>query len=328
MPDNFMISIVIPCLNEEHNIFPVYEQLRKALHLFNQYEIIFVDDGSTDGSLTKMEYLSEHDICIRYIKLSKCFGLQNALKAGIDLAHGDCIITMDADMQHPPSLIPAIVQKWMEGYKIVFALRQPNQNTSLFKKATSSLFYKLFNFLSDANLQKGTSDFRLIDRQVADVIISLKEHDPFIRALIPWSGFNQTYIKYAPLKRVNGKTKFTYRKMFSLAAVGLTSSSIKPLRLSLLIGIICSVFSFMYGIFAILINIFTERSVPGWTSIIASLLFLSGIQLIVLGIIGEYIGKIFLTTRCRPAYIIEKTNISTSEIRKDKPQSSFIRTYN
>lgn len=313
-----IISIIIPCLNEELNIFPLYNQLTKIFYLFNDFEIIFVDDGSTDNTLKRIELLASQDSRIKYIKLTKCFGLQNALKAGIDSAQGDCMITMDADMQHPPLLIPKLLQKWKEGFKIVHAIRQRQSKIGFFKNITSRLFYNLFNFLSDSDLREGTSDFRLIDRKVADIITSLKENDPFLRGLIPWTGFTQTFIRYTPSKRVNGKTKFTLKRMLGLAAVGLTTSSIKPLRLSLLIGVLCSTLAFFYGIFAIYAHFFSEKNMPGWTSIIASLLFLSGVQLIVLGIIGEYIGKIFLTTRCRPAYVIEETNIKPHTLSKEE----------
>lgn len=313
MANTIIVSVVIPCLNEDQNIVPLYYELITILEVFGKFEIIFVDDGSTDDTFEKIEAISDFDTRVKFVKFSRCFGLQNALKAGIDFSAGNCIITMDSDFQHPLFVIPQMMEKWNNGYKIVNAIRKHQQNIGLLKRVTSDAFYRLFNFLSDINLTEGASDFRLIDRKVADFIGSFQESDPFIRGLIPWTGFPQAFITYAPNNRRNGKTKFTYRKMFEMAASGLTAYSIKPLRFALLIGITCSIMAFIYGLIAIYLYFFSGKSMPGWTSIIASLLFLSGIQLVVLGILGEYIGKIFLNVKFRPAYIVDKTNISFSK---------------
>jgi len=308
MKTQSLLSVVIPCLNESENIIPLHDTLVNVLNQYENYEIIFIDDGSTDSTFNKIIQLSKLNLKVKYIKFSKCFGHQNALKAGLDLAKGDCVITMDADLQHPPYLIQQMVQKWTEGYKVVVAIPTAKHNISFLKKITSKLFYTLFNYISDTQLQEGSSDFKLIDRQIVNIIASIKENDPFIRGLIPWSGFKHFNITYKQGHRKFGKTKFTNNRMFNLASTGLTSFSIKPLRLSLITGFLCSLFSFLYGIFAIL----ASKKISGWTSIIVSVLFIAGVQFIILGIIGEYIGKIFLAIKGRPNYIIEETNVCYS----------------
>ncbi len=304
------LSIVIPTYNEEGNIKNLYERLINTLSgLPYKLEIIYIDDGSKDGTLSQIANLSEKDKRVKYISFSKNFGHQIALKAGLDYAIGDIVISLDADLQHPPELIPELVRKWEEGFEIVYTIRKDVENVSLFKRLTAKIFYILLNQLSGLNISQGAADFRLLDRKVVDVIKEMKEGNLFIRGMIPWLGFKQFGIEYVPEKRVWGKSKYTVRKMFLFAMQGITSFSVKPLHLTTFIGSFVFVLSLFYIIYALSIFFLSNISIPGWTSLLISVLFLGSINLIMLGIIGEYIGKIAIESKKRPNYIIREKNL-------------------
>jgi dolichol-phosphate mannosyltransferase len=214
---------------------------------------------------------------------------------------------MDADMQHPPKLITEMIEKWKQGFDIVYTQREKDKNLPFFKAITSNLFYKIINKLSDVHIEDRTADFRLIDRKVADLLRNSDEINIFLRGYISWIGFRQFKIIYIPAPRFAGNTKYNSRKMFNLAMNGITSFSVKPLRFSIILGSTVSFVGFIYALYAILITMFTDKTIPGWSSILVSVLFLGGIQLIVLGIIGEYLGKLFMQAKHRPDYIINKT---------------------
>jgi dolichol-phosphate mannosyltransferase len=298
------ISIIIPCFNEEGNINILAEKLQNILSEY-KYEIIFIDDGSTDKSLQIIKEISFADDRIKYISFTRNFGHQNALKAGIDNASGDCVISLDADLQHPPELIPEMIKYWEENYDVVYTQRLDQKKESFFKKISSRIFYKIINKLSDVKIESGTADYRLINRNVIEVIKQIDDTDLFLRGLIPWSGFKSKKIVYTPNERFSGKTKYSIRKMFSLGLNGITSFSIKPLRISIFIGLIFSILAFLYVIFAVYKYFFTNDTVEGWTSMLASTMLIGGIQLIMLGIIGEYLGKLFMQSKKRPNYIIK-----------------------
>jgi dolichol-phosphate mannosyltransferase len=308
---NFTVSIVIPAFNESGNIELLVKKLKDTLKDYHNYEILFVDDGSEDKTLEILKALCRRYNRLRYISLSRNFGHQNALKAGLDHAIGDCVITMDADLQHPPYLIPQLITKWREGYEVVYTIRLDDPRVSFLKRIISTLFYRLMNWLSDVHIPKGTADFRLLDRAVVDVLKDTKEYHLFIRGITAWVGFRQYAIEYAPDERYSGKSKYTVKKMAGFALAGITSFSLKPLRLSILLGLFFAVLAFAYGVYAILTKFLTDQAVPGWASVLASVLFIGGIQLIVLGIIGEYIGKLVMESKQRPHYVIkEKSEIS------------------
>jgi polyisoprenyl-phosphate glycosyltransferase len=307
------ISIIIPCYNEESNIIKMSQSLLHILKEYEEFEIIFIDDGSTDNSTILLQELSSQNSHFNFISFSRNFGHQNALKAGFDYAKGDCVISLDADFQHPIELIPEMIAKWQEGYQIVYTIREDNYTQNTFKKITSSLFYKSANFFSDYAIEPGTADFRLIDRQVVEVFKNIQETDLFFRGLIPWVGFRQYVITYQAHQRAEGLTKYKPRKMFNLALRGITSMSIKPLHLSTILGFIISFFSFLYALYALYIYFFTKNAVTGWTSLIICVLFIGGLQLIMLGVIGEYLGRLFVQNKKRPIYIIKKTNIKPSK---------------
>ncbi|MFV0269172.1 MAG: glycosyltransferase family 2 protein [Draconibacterium sp.] len=306
--NNLLISVVVPCYNEAKNIVLIVAGLEAVLIPLN-YEILLIDDGSTDESENIYRQLAETDERVKFLRFSRNFGHQAALKAGIDHAKGDAVLTIDADLQQPPTLIPAMIKSWQEGADIVEGIRR-NGNKGLWaKQKISYLFYHLLGYLSDYPVVGGVSDFRLIDKKVANVVRQLPENQLYLRGLFNWIGFKHTYIYYQLQKRQNGGTKYTFAKMFGLASSGLTSTSIKPLRIALVFGTITSLFSFMYAGYALYVSLRTEQAVPGWTSTILSVLFMAGMQLIVLGIIGEYLGKLFMENKRRPVYIVSDTNI-------------------
>jgi len=304
------ISVVIPAYNEEGNIRPVADHLSKVLAEYSSYEIIFVDDGSQDRTLTEIKQARTSNPAVKYVSLSRNFGHQNALKAGLDLASGDCVISIDADMQHPPELIRAIIAKWLEGFDIVYTIRI-DDGLPFLKRATSKMFYRLINCLSDVEINEGAADFRLIDRKVADVFRrDIGEYYLFFRGLISWVGFKQYAIAYRPNKRMFGGSKYSWRRMISFALNGITSFSIKPLKISMAIGFLVSVLSFIYALYALYQHIFNGQTIAGWTSVIISVLFIGGIQMLLLGILGEYVGKLFFESKRRPHYIVRESDLS------------------
>ncbi len=303
------ISIIIPILNEEGNVLRLTKEVIANIQKHFDYELIFIDDGSMDETLNIVKKLHKKNSKIKYISFSRNFGHQNALRAGFDFASGDCVISMDGDMQHPPKLIPALIEKWLEGYEIVYTIRKESSNSPYLKRKTSNIFYWLMNAFSSIKLEKGVADFRLLDKSVIDVIKTIKENDLFIRGLTSWLGFKQKGIEYMPEKRVWGKPKYTSIKMIKFAITGITSFSIKPLHISTFLGYFIATLAFIYGIYAVMIKLFTNNSISGWTSVLTVVLFIGGIQLIMIGILGEYVGKLFIESKKRPAYIIkEKSN--------------------
>jgi len=306
---NFKVSIIIPCLNEEDNVAVLYQQIKGVL-VNTPVQFLFVDDGSTDKTLNIIEALAQKDADVKYISFSRNFGHQYALKAGIENSEGDCVICMDADLQHPPALLTTMIDKWQEGFDIVYTVRNDSDNVSALKKITAFIFYKIINSISDIEIRKGTADFRLIDKKIVEVLNNnINEYHLFYRGLIPWIGYKQTGIDYTPNKRSSGKSKYSFLKMLKLALDGITSFSIKPLKLAILLGLLLSLFSGLYGLYALGMFVFTDETVKGWTSILLSVLFIGGINMVLLGIIGEYIGKIYIQTKNRPHYIINKSNI-------------------
>ena len=305
------ISIVIPTYCEEGNIVELYEQLQRELTKseIHSFEIIYVNDGSHDNSLMKIKELTVRDNRVKFIHFSRNFGHQNAVRAGLDFAQGAAVISMDADLQHPPELIPTLIAFWRAGNKVVYTKRKDKNDLSFFKKLTSKMFYKLVNYLSETKLEEGTADFRLLDRSVVEALKNFNENNLFYRGIIPGLGFRQHGIDYIPNERFSGNTKYTFSKMVRFALTGITSSSAKPLYFSIYLGAFLALCSFFYALYAIYVSIFTTEAVAGWTSTIASILFIGGIQLMMLGIVGIYLGKLFSESKKRPNYIIEESNI-------------------
>jgi glycosyltransferase involved in cell wall biosynthesis len=309
--DLFKVSVILPCCNEQDNIVLLAERIIPVLSRYHDYEILFIDDGSSDKSLEKIQFLSNKNPKIKYISFSRNFGHQVALKAGYDHTSGDCVISMDADLQHPPESMEQMIEKWREGYDIVYAVRQESKNLSFLKRASSNLFYALLAKLSPYDVGKGISDYRLVDKAVVMVFRSINEASLFIRGMMPWVGFKQCSIKYEPSTRHSGRSKYSTKKMFLFALDGITSLSIVPLRLSSLAGLFILLFSIGYGAYLFILNILWHIEVSGLKLIAVLILLCSGLQLAVLGILGEYLGRIFIQTKNRPLYIIERTNIET-----------------
>jgi dolichol-phosphate mannosyltransferase len=306
--DGVNIAVVIPAYNEEGNIAPLIEKLDQVLNKF-RYKIIFVDDGSTDTTLEKIKELRQQFPSVEYITLSRNFGHQNALKAGLDFASGQCVITMDADLQHPPQLIPEMIAAWKDGNEIVYTIRDNNHSVPLFKRFLSKLFYFFINLVSEVKIHEGTADFRLLDISVVEVLRRINESTPFYRGIIPWMGFKQASIHYNPSERYSGKSKYSLRQMIKFAVGGLTSFSVVPLRIATYLGFFMAISGFLVGVNAVYESLFTDKTVPGWTSIIVLVVLVGGVQLIMLGIIGEYLGKLFVEAKKRPHYIVRGSSL-------------------
>jgi polyisoprenyl-phosphate glycosyltransferase len=307
--NDFKVSIVIPSYNEEDNIHALVDRLVPILSRYPAYEILLVDDGSADNTLEIIQRISGQNEKVKYLSFSRNFGHQMALKAGLDHATGDCVICMDADLQHPPELIDQMIGKWKEGYDVVYTVREDGTNVPFLKKGTARLFYTFINRISNIKLDRGVADFRLLDRSVVEVFREINESSLFIRGMVSWVGFKQCAIKYRPENRFSGESKYSYGKMVSFALDGITSFSVKPLHLATLFGMTVSLLSFLYGLFAIFMSFFTDRVISGWTSVIVSVLFIGGLQLLMLGILGEYLGKLFIESKKRPIYIIRKKKL-------------------
>jgi len=303
------VSIVIPVCNEKGNIPMMTHALERVMGpLSYDYSIIFVDDGSNDGTLeTVKEYAARYNN-ILYISFSRNFGHQNALKAGFDLSDGDCVITMDGDLQHPPELLPVLLEQWEQGSDIVYTIRKDHVEIPLMKRKTSNLFYDVINSLSDIELESGTADFRLMSKDVVEILRNFKEMDLFWRGLVKWLGFKQVGIEYQPAERKEGKSKYTYKKMMQLALKGITSFSTKPLSIAIYLGFIFSLLSLFY-IPYVVFSLWFEHPISGWASLIVTIVFFGGLQLMILGIIGMYLGKLFMQSKQRPHYLIKESNI-------------------
>jgi len=300
-----LLSIVIPAYNEEQNVIALYHELIPILkETAFAYEIIFVDDGSKDHTFVEIKKIAEKDTCVSGISLSRNFGHQVALMAGLQESKGDLVIMMDADLQHPPEIIPLLIEEQKKGFDIINTKRIDEKETTFAKKSTSKLFYYLMNKLSDVKVEPAAADFRLMSRKVVDAFIQIEERDRFTRGLISWMGFKQTVIEYKASERFSGKSKYTIKKMFRFAMDGITSFSAKPLRISFYFGLVVFIIGLAYSFYA-LIKYILHETVPGWTSMLISILIIGGIQLLSIGIIGEYIARIFNESKRKPLYFIK-----------------------
>jgi glycosyltransferase involved in cell wall biosynthesis len=300
------VSIIVPVFNEEENLVPLLQRLFEALEYDKNFEVLFVDDGSTDGTIEKLRLLSHQYSTVRYLSFSRNFGHQCALRAGLMHADGDCVISLDADLQHPPEVIPEMIARWREGFEIVLAVRSQDNSLPFLKRLTSRLYSRTINSLADIHLEECAADFRLLDRKVVSLLQSLPEGNLFLRGIVDWVGFKKSIIRYRQADRFSGTTKYSLRKMIRLAMQGITAFSVRPLRLATLLGLIIAGFASMYALYAVFIYVFTDRTVTGWTSLIVSVLFLGGMQMFLLGIIGEYLGRLFMESKRRPDYIIRE----------------------
>ena len=299
---------MVPAYNESENVAPLVGALVPILAKHGPYEIVFVDDGSSDGTLDAIKSLRASNAYVRYVALSRNFGHQAALRAGLAHARGECVVSMDADMQHPPELVETMIERWQQGFDVVYTVREEGRSLPFLKRLTSAGFYRLANALAGVRIEPGAADFRLLARPVVDVINDLGEDPLFLRGMLSWLGFKQSSIVYAPGSRLHGESKYTVRKMLSLATDGITSFSIRPLTMSAGVGALVSAGAFIYSLYVVYMRIFTSRAIVGWASVLAAVLWLGGIQLLVLGIIGEYLGKLFMQAKRRPFYVVRETS--------------------
>lgn len=307
--DKELISILIPCYNEEEVIELCQKEVANVIDKLDyDFEIIYVNDGSKDKTQDLLEKIQKNDNRVTVVKLSRNFGKEAAMTAGIDITRGDALIILDADLQDPPVLIPDIIQKWKDtGADVVYGQRLIREGETWFKKLTANWFYRVINFMAhNVQLPRNTGDFRLMNRRSIDALIQLREKHRFMKGLFAWIGFNQVALKYNRAPRAAGTTKWNYFKLWHFALEGITAFSTTPLRIATLCGLGVSIFSFAYGTYIIFLTLFFGVSVEGWASIMVMLTFLSGIQLLSIGVLGEYIGRIFGETKKRPLYFIDE----------------------
>lgn len=300
-------SIIVPMYNEEAVIEETYKRLREVMDRPGEpYELVFVNDGSRDRTVEIVERLCAEDGRVRLVNFSRNFGHQIAITAGMDYAEGQAIVVIDADLQDPPEVILRMIDMWKQGYDVVYGKRLKRKGETAFKKLTALMFYRLLRSMTNVDIPVDTGDFRLVDRKVADVLRGLKEKNRFVRGLVSWVGFRQTSVEYVREERWAGETKYPLKKMIRFAMDGITSFSHKPLRIATYLGFTLSGVSFVYLLIVLFQAIFTDTTEAGWPSIVAINLFFNGIMLILLGIIGEYVGRIYDESKDRPLYIVRE----------------------
>lgn len=311
-----LLSVVVPLYNEEAVIAEFHERLVAALgRLELSTEIIYVNDGSTDGSLGLLLEFRRRDPRIAIVDLSRNFGKELALTAGLDHAHGDAVVVIDADLQDPPELIPELVKGWKEGYEVVYAQRTSREGESLLKRITAALFYRLLERSMPTSVPRDTGDFRLLSRRALDAMNSLRERHRLMKGLFAWIGFSQLGVPYRRDARYAGRSKWSYWKLWNLALEGLTSFTIAPLRLASYLGAAAALFAFVYAAWIIYKTLAYGDPVRGYPSLMVTILFLGGVQLLSLGVIGEYLGRIFNETKHRPLYLVNRYLPSEERMR-------------
>lgn len=305
-----MITVLIPAYNEEEVLYILHKRINQVLSAISgyQFEILFVNDGSTDHTLNIIKRIRQEDNCVSYVDLSRNFGKETAMIAGLDYAKGDAVVIIDADLQDPPELIPEMIKYWEEGYDDVYAKRRTRSGESWLKKWTAQHFYRLLKKSANIPIQENTGDFRLLDRRCVEALKQMRETQRYTKGMFSWIGYNKKEILFDRDPRAAGSTKWNYLKLTNLAIEGITSFTTFPLRLSSLLGLIISLFAFIYMIWVIVKTILFGESVTGYPSLMAVILFLGGIQLLSLGVIGEYLGRVFNETKKRPLYFVDEYN--------------------
>jgi polyisoprenyl-phosphate glycosyltransferase len=312
-----LLSVVAPVYNEEALVDEFYTRVCAALEGV-QFELVLVDDGSTDGSANALERLASGDPRVRVVSLSRNFGHQTALTAGLDHARGDAVVMLDADLQDPPELIPRMLDHWRAGCDVVYAVREQREGESRFKLATARWFYSIFDALAQVELQHNSGDFRLLDRQPLDALLSMRERNRFLRGMTVWVGYTQAAVPYTRDPRFAGKTKYTFSRMLRFSLDAISSFSHRPLQLATLLGFLISTLAFVAIPVVIVLRILGSY-LPGFGSITIAILLLGGIQLIALGIIGEYVGRIYDEVKGRPLYVVKtRRNFATGELPADQ----------
>jgi len=314
-----MYSVVIPAYNEEEVIAETYKRLTAVMQgMGKPYELIFVNDGSRDRTAEMIAALCESDSAVCLLNFARNFGHMPAITAGMAHARGAAIFIIDADLQDPPEVFPEMAEKWREGFHVVYGQRKKREGESWFKKVTAKLFYRFLRAMTTVDLPVDTGEFRLIDRKVCDAVNNLPEKNRYIRGLVSWVGFRQTAVEYVREERFAGKTKYPLKKMLSFAADAITAFSYKPLKLATSVGFLISLLSFVYMLFIFYEHFFTDRTVAGWASTTSVILFTQGIVLMILGLMGEYIARIFEEAKGRPPYLIQEIVRQANSKEEDK----------
>ena len=305
------ISVVVPLYNEELNIHELYNRLSKSVKSFTEnYELLFVNDGSADNTLKELKNYGNNDKHLKYISFSRNFGHQKAILAGLSNASGKAIVIIDGDLQDPPELIPELYSKFSEGYHVVYAKRSARKGESVFKKYTAKMFYRLLKKITSIDIPLDTGDFRIISQEVAHQLKKMEEKNIFLRGQIAWLGFKQTFVIYERQERLSGETKFTIGKMVRFAFDGITSFSNLPLQIATFLGFIFSIVAFIIILYSLYSKFIMHEVVTGWTSLMISTMFIGGVQLLCIGVIGEYISRIANDVKKRPSFIIEESNLN------------------
>lgn len=305
-----LVSILVPCYNEEQSLPIFYREIACLMDGHPEYfwEVLFVNDGSSDSTLSIIKDLRQKDKRINYVNLSRNFGKENAMLAGFDYVKGDCMVIMDADLQDPPSIIPQMLEYWEQGYRDVYAKRTNRGKESWMRKKLSLMYYKTLNRFTDFKAQQNVGDFRLLDRQCINALCRLRESERYTKGMFFWIGFDKKEILFNRSDRVAGDSKWSFWKLLNLAVDGITSFTTAPLRLSILLGSVIAICAFAHALYFVLKHLILGDPVQGFTTLIATILLLGGLQLISIGILGEYIGRIFNETKRRPTYIASEYN--------------------
>lgn len=304
------ISAIIPSYNEQDNVGIMYERMTKTLSKISpDYEIIYINDCSKDQTLLRIKELAAKDTHVKYLSFSRNFGHQIAVSAGLDYCSGKAVVIIDGDLQDPPELIEQMYEKYKEGYKVVYARRTSREGETWFKKATAKIFYRLLASMTSIDIPVDVGDFRLIDQVIVKHLRNMPEKSKYIRGQISWIGYKQTFVNYNRDARIYGKTNYPLRKMLRFALDGITAFSDKPLKIASGLGIVAAIVSLLALVYALVAHFCFNSTITGWTSLILSVLFIGGVQLITIGIIGEYIARINNDVRNRPLYILEENNM-------------------
>ena len=322
MAEAVRLSIIVPMYNEEEGLDSFFERVEPIAEgivgpLGAAYEIICVDDGSRDDTVRALLQHRKRNPAIKIVRLSRNFGKETALSAGLDHAQGAAIVPMDADLQDPPELLPKLFAKWLEGYDVVYAVRESRQSDTLAKRLTAGWFYRVYNWLAEVRIPYNTGDYRLIDRRVAEALARLPERNRFMKGLFTWVGFRQTGIAYEREERAFGSSKWRYWKLWNFALDGITASSTLPLRIWSYLGLVVSLFAFAFAIFLIVRTLVNGVDVPGYASLMVVVLMLGGLNLIGLGVIGEYLGRTYVEVKQRPLYLVSEAygfSISSNQV--------------
>ena len=310
-PSPVLLSVVVPCFNEEAVIPETHRRLAAALEDVPDldFEIIYVDDGSRDATLDLLRGLQQADPRARVLSLSRNFGHQIALTAGLDEAcagGGDAVVTIDADLQDPPEIIPEMLERWLQGADVVYGVRAERAGETVFKRWTAKVFYRLFGRIADTSIPHDAGDFRLMDRKVVDGFLAMPERDRFVRGMLAWVGFRQEPVSYRRDARKAGRTKYPFRKMARLAVDSILSFSLLPLRLATWLGFLAAGLALSGIVYALVVRIYTDAWVSGWAALFIAMLFLGGVQLVLIGVLGEYLGRIYAEVKRRPLYLVKE----------------------